>query len=158
MRAESPQSSHLSPSQERTGQASLLSLSSHPPQIRANLFRALLFVSLFLTRYSSRRLVVDTFIQLAFCLKGASFILYSGKRERVKCWFSWFALWMKWRGAGHRILEDNLATPPRDTRTFPAFGYYSYSVEVFPCVLFPDGFEKRVQTRELRLQGFATPH
>lgn len=146
LRAESPQSSHLSPSQERTGQASLLSLSSHPPQIRANLFRAFLFVSLFFWPGTPSHRQVDTFIQLAFCLKGASFSLYSGNRERVKCWFSWFALWMKWRGAGHRILEDNLATPPWDTRTFPhsvARGTICLTLsQVFPRMLFPDGLEK----------------
>lgn len=76
---------------------------------------------------------------------------------------------MKWRGAGHRILEDNLATPPRETPTHSQpFGFYSYSVDrgtifldftpdcwlqVLPWMLFPDGLGgwKRGQ----RLQGFA---
>lgn len=100
---------------------------------------------------------------------------YSRKREREKCWSSWFALWMKWRGAGHRILEDNLSTPPRDTHTVPPWlllqfcesseaPYADHSPgcwsQVFPWMLFPNGLEggKKIwiHTRENRRRGFST--
>lgn len=90
---------------------------------------------------------------------------YSRKREREKCWSSWFALWMKWRGAGHWILKDNLSTPPRDTHTVPPWlllqfcesseaPYADHSPgcwsQVFPWMLFPNGLEgeKSVFTQE----------
>lgn len=58
------------------------------------------------------------------------FIVQRFFNEKVKCWFSWFALRMKWRVAGYRILKDSLVTPPRATNTLLASRFFSYYLNV----------------------------
>lgn len=95
---------------------------SHPCHIWANLFGDLLFGKFLFFWPATPSPPTSGHVHSACFLPEGSFFssLYSKKRDRVKCWFSWFVLWMKWRGAGHRILKDNLATPPRHTHTLPA--------------------------------------
>ena len=105
-----------------------------------------------------------------FLPEGGVFLVYTLGVKRL---FSWFGLWMKWRGARHRILEDNLATPPKDTHTHSQplllilCGSRHHMLRLPSWLLvtslfmdaFPDGLGEKiwVPTREQRVQGFATP-
>ena len=175
---ELPQCLH-SPSRDRTGQGSLLSLSSHLHQIWANLFQAQFFqlsgkyfccCFFFFSDQPIHPHRLGHLHSACFLPEGGVFLVYTLGVKRL---FSWFGLWMKWRGARHRILEDNLATPPKDTHTHSQplllilCGSRHHMLRLPSWLLvtslfmdaFPDGLGEKiwVPTREQRVQGFATP-
>lgn len=134
------QSVSISESGERTSQASLLSFTS-PSNLGP-------FKSRLVSHCLTAKCAYWFYYQhswICYCLK-EHLLLHCSKEifiEKVKCWFSWFALWMKWRVAGYRILKDSLVTPPRATYTLPASRFFNYYLNV--TVKMPSGQESHTR-------------